>query len=47
MNEIIELVREFGYPILVLYGVVTLVGFGIFVWFAKKIFDSFNNFDKF
>lgn len=40
MNEIIELIREFGYPTLIIGAVMWFSFLGVFVWFAKKLFDS-------
>jgi hypothetical protein len=44
MTEIVELIREFGYPILIIGGLSMFAFLGVFVWFAKHLFDEFKNF---
>lgn len=44
MNEIAELIREFGYPILIVYVFSIVIFLGFFGWVVKKFLDNFKNF---
>ena len=44
MTEIANLIREFGPWVLVVIGAITVAFFGVFIWFAKRIFDEMDSF---
>ena len=43
MNEIMELIREFGYPVLIMGAVMWFSALGFFVWFTKKLLDDMKD----
>lgn len=44
MEAIIDLVKDLGYPIIIISALMTFGFLGVFVWFAKHIFDEFKRF---
>lgn len=44
MSELVMLLREFGWPVLILIALVTIAFLAVFVWVAKKMFDTMHKF---
>lgn len=42
MNEIASLIREFGPWVLIVAAIVVTAYLGVFIWFAKKMFDKMD-----
>lgn len=42
MTDLVQLLREFGWPVLITFGIITLAFLGVFVWFSWNLIKKMD-----